>query len=81
MIVAVPVETPVIIPEAFTVATAVLLEVHAPPEFPFDVNEVVALTQTLAVPEIVPAFGVGVTVTVTTLEVATAQAPFVTKAR
>lgn len=70
-----PVATPVITPvELFTVATPVLLDVQAPPAFPFDVNVVVALIQTSWVPLNVPAFGAAVTVTVRVF-VALAQPP------
>jgi hypothetical protein len=74
-----PVETPLTNPvEPLTVATAVLLEDQVPPEFPLEVKVVVAPTQTFCIPATVPAFGVGVTVTVTTLDVAAAHAPLVT---
>jgi hypothetical protein len=65
VIVAVPAATPVTTPvELFTVATAVLLDDHAPPLFPFEVNVVVPLTHMFCVPLTVPALGAAVTVTV-----------------
>ena len=56
-----PVTTPVV---AFTVATPVLLDDHAPPELPLLVKVVVPATQMFCVPLTVPAFGAAVTVTV-----------------
>ena len=65
VIVAEPVATPVITPvELLTVAMPVLLDVHAPPLFPLEVNDVVAPIQTSWVPLRVPALGAAVTVTV-----------------
>jgi hypothetical protein len=56
--------------ELFTVATDVLLDDHAPPELPFEVNVVVPLTQIACVPLTVPALGAAATVkTPLTLEV------------
>lgn len=61
-----PLATPVITPvELLTVATPVLLEVHDPPVFPFEVNDVVAPIQTSCVPLNVPALGAAVTESVT----------------
>ena len=54
VIVAVPAATPVTTPEEFTVATAVLLDVQAPPET-VEEKVVVEPTQILCVPERVPA--------------------------
>ena len=63
--VAVPAATPDIAPvETFTVATAVLLEVQAPPVLPLLENVVVPPAQMPCVPLRVPAFGAAVTVTV-----------------
>ena len=62
--VVVPAETPITTPDALTVATAVLDDVHAPPVLPFEVNVVVPLAQMAVVPAMVPAFGVAVTVIV-----------------
>ena len=63
--VAVPAATPVTTPVVlFTVATAALLELHAPPLVPFEVNVVLPLTQIACVPLNVPALGAAVTVTV-----------------
>ncbi len=60
--VVVPAATPVTTPDASTVATDVLLLVHAPPLTASE-RVIVAATQTLDEPEIVPAFGNGLTVT------------------
>ena len=66
VIVDVPAATGVITPDVLLmVATAWSLEVHAPPELPFEVKVVVPLEQIACVPEIVPAFGAVVMVTVT----------------
>ena len=82
VIVVTPAATPLTTPvEILTVATAVLADVHAPPASPFDVKELVELAQTTCVPDKVPAFGVGVTVMVTTPDVAAEQPPLVTTAR
>jgi hypothetical protein len=63
--IAVPAPTPVTTPVVlFTVATAALLVLHAPPLVPFEVNVVVPLTQIACVPLNVPALGAAVTVTV-----------------
>ena len=63
--VAEPAETPVTNPvDEFTVATELLLDVQETPESPFEVNEVVPLTQIACVPLKVPALGAAVTVTV-----------------
>lgn len=65
VIVAEPVATLVITPvELLTVAMPVLLDVHAPPLFPLEENDVVAPIQTSCVPLTVPALGAAVTVTV-----------------
>ena len=62
---AVPEPTPVTTPvEAFTVATPVAFEDHAPPAFPLLVNVVVPPTQIDCVPLTEPALGAAVTVTV-----------------
>ena len=62
-------------------AVAVLADDHAPPVSPFELNVVVAPTQTPCVPESVPAFGAVVTVMVTTEEFVALHTPFVTTAR
>ena len=59
-----PAETPETTPDAFMVATAVLLLVQVPPVAPFDVNVVVPVVRIVVVPEIVPALGKALTVTV-----------------
>jgi hypothetical protein len=61
---AVPAATPVTTPEAFTVATAVLLLVQLPPAAPLEVSVEFAPEQMVVVPEIVPALGKALTVTV-----------------
>jgi len=62
--VAVPAATPVTTPEElFTVATAALLVVQAPPALPFEVKVVLPVPQIVCVPLKVPAFGAAVTVT------------------
>jgi hypothetical protein len=62
--VAVPAATPVTTPvELFTVATAALLVLHAPPVLPFEVKVVVPVPQMACVPLKVPALGAAVTVT------------------
>jgi hypothetical protein len=50
------------------VATAGVAEVHAPPAFPLEVSVVVPLAQIAVVPDIVPAEGTAVTVTVAEVE-------------
>ncbi len=61
----VPALTAVTRPEvAFTVATAVLLELHAPPALPVLVYVAVAPIQSGVVPLTVPALALGLTVTV-----------------
>jgi hypothetical protein len=73
--VAVPTLTAVTTPEElFTVATAVLLDVHAPPLEPLLENVVVPPVQMLCVPLRVPALAAAVTVTVR-VAVALAQPP------
>ena len=68
--VAVPAATPVTTPVLLlTVAIPVLFEVQAPPAAPLEEKVVVPATQMFCVPLTVPAFGVGVTVTVTLNEV------------
>jgi hypothetical protein len=62
VIVAEPALTPVTTPEASTVATAVLLLLHVPPEAVLDNVEVVP-EQKVVVPEIEPASGATLTVT------------------
>ena len=63
--VAVPAATPVTTPVVlFTVATAALLVVHAPPLVPFEVNVVLPVPQMVCVPLNVPALGAAVTVIV-----------------
>ncbi len=65
VIVAVPAATAVTTPvEEFTVAKLVLSLLHAPPEFPLELNVVVPFEQIACVPLSVPAFGAAVTVTV-----------------
>ena len=54
---------PVTLPVALTVATAPFWLVHVPPEVPLEDNEVTLPAQTVPTPDIVPAFGVGLTVT------------------
>jgi hypothetical protein len=64
--VAVPAATPVTTPvELFTVATAVLLVVQAPPALPLLENVVVPATQMPCVPLTVPALAAAVTESVT----------------
>ena len=60
--VTVPAATPVTMPVDPTVATDVVPEVHTPPPVP-SLNVVVAPVQTVAVPVIVPALVVALTVT------------------
>ena len=62
VIVAMPALTPATEPDVPTVATAVLLLVHAPPVVPF-VNPVVEPTQTTGVPPIVAGRGLTVRIT------------------
>jgi hypothetical protein len=65
VMVAVPAATPVTTPvELFTVATAALLVLHAPPVLPFEVNVVLPVPQMACVPLTVPALGAATTVTV-----------------
>ena len=59
-----PADTPDTRPEAFTVATAALLPVQLPPVKPLEVSAVVVPAQIVFVPEIVPALGNALTVTV-----------------
>ena len=60
-----PAATAVMTPvDEFTVATAVVPDVHAPPVLPLLVKVVVPLEQMACVPLSVPALGVAVTVTV-----------------
>jgi hypothetical protein len=61
--VAVPAVTPVTSPVASIVATVTLLLLHEPP-VPELVSRVVIVSQTVSVPEIVPADGNGLTVIV-----------------
>jgi hypothetical protein len=62
--VAVPAATPVTTPvELFTVATAALLVVQAPPALPFEVKVVLPVPQIVCVPLKVPALAAAVTVT------------------
>jgi len=68
-----PTATPLTTPEAFTVATKVLADVHVPPET-LGVNVEVEPTQTLVLPLNVPAFGGAVTVIIIEL-VAKPQPP------
>ena len=71
----VPAETPVTtLVEAFTVATALLDDVQAPPVAPLLVNVVLPVEHIDCVPLIVPAFGAAVTVTAL-IAVAFAQPP------
>ena len=58
---ATPVTTPVVL---FTVATAALLVLHAPPPEPLLLKVVLPPTQMACVPLTVPALGAAVTVTV-----------------
>ncbi len=60
--VAVPAETPVTRPDALTVATAVLLLLHTPPEVAFEYC-VVEPTQTVFVPVVAATTGKAFTVT------------------
>ena len=63
--VAVPAATPVTTPvELFTVATAALLVVQAPPVLPFEVKVVLPVPHIVCVPLKVPALAAAVTVTV-----------------
>ena len=63
--VAVPAATPVTTPVVlFTVATAALLVLQAPPVLPSEVNVVLPVPQMVCVPLNVPALGAAVTVTV-----------------
>ncbi len=63
--VAVPAETPAMVPvDAFTVATAALLVDHVPPPEPLLLKVVLPPTQIPCVPLNVPALGAAVTVTV-----------------
>ena len=71
--VATPEATPVTTPDAFTVATPRLDELQVPP-VPVVVSVVVNPVQIAFVPEITPAFGAAVTVTVL-VAVAFAQPP------
>jgi hypothetical protein len=50
------------------VATAGVAEVHAPPASPLEVSVVEPLAQIAVVPEIVPALGTAVTVTVAVVD-------------
>ena len=61
---AVPAATPETTPEAFMVATAVLLLDQLPPVNPLEIRDVVAPAQIVVVPEIVPALGNAFIVTV-----------------
>ncbi len=64
MILAVPAVTPVITPEALTVATAVLLLLHVPPASPLLLYVVVPAIQIVeGVPLTVPGLAFGLTVT------------------
>lgn len=75
-ITALPLLTPPTTPEEFTVATDVLPLVHTPP-VTTSVNTVVPAGHKAAVPEIVPAFGSGFTVTIA--EVTAVPQTFVTE--
>ena len=66
--VAVPADTPDTMPEALTVATAVLLLLQLPPVKPLEIREVVAPWQSVFVPEMVPELGNALTVTVEVVE-------------
>ena len=63
----VPAATPLTTPVLLTVATAGLLLLHVPPEA-VSVSELVAVTQTVAEPEMEPAWGSGRTVSVSSAE-------------
>jgi hypothetical protein len=65
----VPVDLPVTTPLAFTVATFTLLLDHDPPDT-LAVNVIVLSFSTLLDPEMVPASGIGFTVTLISLRVA-----------
>ena len=69
-----PADTPVTIPAVLTVATDEVTLVQAPPEVA-SLSDVVALTQTVRVPEIVVG-AAGTLFTVTTLVTATLPHPF-----
>ena len=75
-----PAASALMTPELFTVAILLAAVVQSPPASPLELKVVVPFTQTLCVPESVPAFGAVVTVMVTTFEFAAVQAPFVTTA-
>ena len=60
----VPLLIPVITPLVFTVPTAVLLLLHAPPPVPLLLKVVVLPTHTVFVPLSVPGTGNGLTVTI-----------------
>jgi hypothetical protein len=67
--VVVPADTPVTAPvEAFIVATEGLLEDQSPPALPLEVSVVEPLAQMAVVPEMVPAEGTAVTLTVAVVE-------------
>ena len=64
-----PAATPVTAPvEALMVATLISLEDQAPPASPLEVSVVEPLAQMAVVPEIVPAFGTAVTLTVAVVD-------------
>ena len=77
----VPTLRPDTIPVVFTVATDGLLDVQAPPLFPFVESCEVPEVRTIWEPEMVPAFGGAVTVIVTEFEKAALHTPLVTLAR
>ena len=58
-----PADTPVTIPVVPIVASA-LLQLHVPPAVPLDASEILLPIATLTGPEMVPALGVAVTVTI-----------------
>ncbi len=72
---AVPADTPVTTPRAFTVATAASALLHVPPPIVSE-NNVVAAWHTVPVPVMVPASAGGLTVT--TVVAAAAPQPLVT---
>ena len=70
--VAEPAERPETTPVGLTVAAALLLLLQVPPAKPLEVREVVAPAHKVVVPEIIPALGKALTVTV---ELAVAEHP------
>ena len=65
----VPAETPVTAPVVLLIdATAELLDIQAPPTFPFELKAVDPFAQIAVVPEIVPAEGTAVTTTVAVVD-------------